>query len=159
MAAFPRIESVWAYPRPPIVVPDEREVIVIVRDITVASTTRAVRVLETSHPPTFYIPFVDVDVSLLRESSMRTHCEFKGIATYWDVVVDRCVSADAGWGYPEPNRGYEALRDTIAFYPGRVDQCTVDGENVSPQPGGFYGGWITSEIEGPFKGSPGTALW
>ncbi len=159
MTALPRTESVWAYPRPPIIVPDEREVVVEFRGITLARTTNAVRVLETSHPPTFYIPIADVDISCLQRSSMTTHCEFKGRAAYWNIVEDGSISTDAGWSYPDPNSGYEALQGTIAFYPGRVDQCTVGGEIVQPQPGGFYGGWITSEIEGPFKGSQGTAFW
>jgi len=141
------------------VVIDHREVVVAHRGITIARTSNAVRVLETSHPPTFYLPSEDVETAFLTASDGRTFCEFKGFASYWNVEVGGVVAARAAWSYPSPNPGYEALRETIAFYPGRVDACSVDGEIVEPQPGGFYGGWITSDIEGPFKGAPGTSVW
>jgi uncharacterized protein (DUF427 family) len=154
-----RIESVWSYPRPPIVVSDHREVVVVHRGVTVASTTRAVRVLETSHPPTFYVPMADVAASVLRPNRETSFCEFKGRASYWDVVIGDSTSPSAAWSYPQPHPGYEDLADRVAFYPGRLDVCTVGGEVAVPQDGGFYGGWITPEVVGPFKGSAGTAGW
>jgi uncharacterized protein (DUF427 family) len=140
-------------------VPDDRTVRIEHEGVVVALTTRALRVLETSHPPTFYIPMDDVAMDLLRPSASRSLCEFKGVAHYWDLVIDDAVSSDAAWWYPSPATGYTSLADAVAFYPGRVDVCTVDGEDVVPQAGGFYGGWITSEIEGPFKGGHGTSSW
>lgn len=152
-------ESVWDYPRPPIVVPDDREVVVEHAGVEIARSARPVRVLETSHPPTFYLPLADVADGVLRPSDRRTVCEFKGRAAYWDLVVGDEVRPDVAWWYPEPEPGYESLRGMVAFYPGRVDRCTVGGIDVMAQPGDFYGGWITPEIEGPFKGGPGTAGW
>ncbi len=154
----PATESVWDYPRPPKVEPDERRVIVKAADRTLADTTRAVRVLETSHPPVFYLPDTDVDFTLLVPSPHTTFCEYKGRAVYWDVQAGADRIAQAGWSYPDPSPGFEMIKDWIAFYPSRV-QCTVDGETVRPQEGGFYGGWITAEIVGPFKGAPGTSGW
>jgi uncharacterized protein (DUF427 family) len=152
-------ESVWDYPRPPRVEPTPRTVRVVFNGVTVAETTHALRVLETSHPPVYYIPPEDVHVEYLRPSRRRTFCEFKGEACYYDLDVDGRVAEDAGWYYADPARGYEALRGHVAFYPGRVDACFVDEEQVHPQAGDFYGGWITSEISGPFKGGPGTSGW
>ena len=127
-------------------------------DRVIAESTRSLRVLETSHPPVFYIPRSDIVVNLIRRSSHSSFCEFKGRASYLDVVVEDRVAADAGWEYPDPSAGFEALKDHVAFYPGRVDACFVDGERVTAQDGGFYGGWVTSEIGGPFKGA-GTRGW
>ena len=155
----PGQESVWAYPRPPRVEPDGRHVVVRFGDTIVADTRRAVRVLETSHPPVFYIPPEDERVDLLIANDQSSWCEFKGEARYYDLVVGDAESASAAWCYPEPAKGYEAIQHAIAFYPGRVDACTVDGERVRPQPGEFYGGWITGEIVGPFKGEAGTRGW
>jgi uncharacterized protein (DUF427 family) len=125
----------------------------------VADTRRALRVLETSHPPVYYIPPGDVRRDLLRPSSRRTICEFKGVASYHDLVIGERVIRDAAWSYAEPRPGYENLRDHLAFYPGKMDACHVDDERVAAQPGDFYGGWITSDVEGPFKGGPGTRGW
>ena len=152
-------ESVWEYPRPPRVEPSTRRVRVVFNGVTVAETTRALRVLETSHPPVYYIPPEDVRMDHVRPSRRRTFCEFKGEARYYDLEVGGRVVEDAAWYYPRPVRAYEALRDHLAFYPGRVDACYVDDEQVQPQAGDFYGGWITSDITGPFKGGPGTAGW
>ena len=152
-------ESVWDYPRPPRVEPSARRIRVVLGDVTVADTTRAFRVLETSHPPGYYIPPGDVLNEYLRPSRRRTFCEFKGQASYYDLVVDKRVVRDAAWYYPDPAPGYEVIRDHLAFYPGRVDACFVDEEQVVAQAGDFYGGWVTAEIEGPFKGGPGTAGW
>ena len=150
-------ESVWDYPRPPRVEPSTRRIRVVLGDVTVADTTRAFRVLETSHPPAYYVPPEDVNREYLRPSRRQTYCEFKGQASYYDLVVGEREVRDAAWYYPEPNERFAALRDHVAFYPGRVDACFVDEEQVVAQEGDFYGGWLTSDIEGPFKGGPGTA--
>ena len=152
-------ESVWDYPRPPRLETSGRRVRVEFADRVIAESNRTLRVLETSHPPVFYIPRSDIVVNLIRRSSHSSFCEFKGHASYIDVVVDGRVTADAGWEYPDPSRGFEALKDHVAFYPGRVDACFVDGERVEAQAGRFYGGWVTSEIVGPFKGAAGTRGW
>ena len=131
----------------------------VLGDVTVADTTRAFRVLETSHPPVYYIPLEDVRSEYLRPSRRRTYCEFKGQASYYDLVVAEREVRDAAWYYPDPNKRFAAIRDHVAFYPGRVDACFVDEEQVVAQTGDFYGGWVTSDIEGPFKGGPGTAGW
>jgi len=152
------VESVWDYPRPPRIEASRRRVRVEFAGEVIAETVRAVRVLETSHPPVYYIPPADVRRRFLRLSRRRTYCEFKGAAGYYDVVVGEREARDAAWYYPEPRPEYEALRDHIAFYPGRVD-AWVDDERVRAQAGDFYGGWVTAEIEGPFKGGPGTTGW
>ena len=152
-------ESVWDYPRPPGVEPSTRRIRVVLGDVTVADTTRALRVLETSHPPVYYIPPEDVRREYLRPSRRQTYCEFKGQASYYDLVVGEREVRDAAWYYPEPDSRFAAIRDHLAFYPGRVDACFVDEEQVVAQAGDFYGGWVTAEIEGPFKGGPGTAGW
>ncbi len=152
-------ESVWDYPRPPVVVPDDRLVEVSFAGRLLASSRRALRVLETSHPPVFYLPQADVATELLRPADGSTLCEWKGRAQYWDVEADGRFSVRAAWSYPEPLPGYRELRGHLAFYPGRVERCTVAGEVVRPQEGGFYGGWITEEITGPFKGPSSTAGW
>ena len=148
-------ESAWDYPRPPRVDPSSERVVVRLAGQVLADTKRSLRVLETSHPPVYYIPVTDIDMGCLHEGQGTSWCEFKGAAVYWDGE-----GADAiGWSYPEPSPGFEALRGHIAFYPARVERATVDGELVSPQEGGFYGGWITSRVTGPFKGAAGTRGW
>jgi uncharacterized protein (DUF427 family) len=153
------MESVWDYPRPPRLERSTRRVRVVLGDVTVADTTRAYRVLETSHPPVYYIPPEDVRSEYLRPGRRHTHCEFKGQASYYDLVVGEREVPDAAWYYPEPSSRFASIRDHVAFYPGRVDAAFVDDELVAAQPGDFYGGWITADIEGPFKGPPGTAGW
>lgn len=150
-------ESVWDYPRPPRVEADSRRVVVKSGGTVIADSTSAVRILETSHPPAFYIPTEDVDMSLLKLGSRHTFCEFKGTASYYDLIEPKRVH-QVGWFYPEPSQGYEEITDMISFYPSKVE-CYVADEQVVPQEGGFYGGWITSEIVGPFKGAPGTLGW
>ncbi len=154
------MEQVWDYPRPPAVLPCKRRVRIELVGEVLADSTRALRVLETSHPPTIYVPVADVREELLAESDARsTWCEFKGAARYLDAVVhDRRFEAVA-WTYPDPSLGYEALRDHVAFYPGRVDAAWLDEERVQAQEGDFYGGWITAELIGPFKGPRGTRGW
>ncbi len=154
----PGEESVWDYPRPPRLAPDTRLVEVRVGDVTVASTERAIRLQETASPPTFYLPPEDVHADFLIERAGTSYCEWKGAAQYWSVSVDDQVFEDAAWSYPRPLADFAALRDFVSFYPGRLE-CYVAGERVRPQPGGFYGGWVTSEIVGPIKGEPGTGSW
>ena len=154
------MEDVWQYPRPPAVVPCDRRVRVELGGMLLADSIDALRVLETSHPPTIYVPAADVRADLLAPSRAgTTWCEFKGSARYLDAVVnDRRVEA-VGWSYANPSRGYEALRDHVAFYPGRVDAAWIGDERIDAQEGDFYGGWITAALVGPFKGPPGTLGW
>jgi uncharacterized protein (DUF427 family) len=154
-APGPGQESVWDYPRPPRVEPDAREVVVVAgREL--ARTRAALRVLETASPPTFYLPADAIVPGALVPATGRSRCEWKGEARYWALA--EAPEAPVGWSYPDPFAAFAALRDHIAFYPGRV-ACYVDGERVRPQAGDFYGGWVTDEILGPFKGDPGTSGW
>lgn len=155
----PGQESVWDYPRPPRVEPTSRRLRVVFSGVTIAETTRAHRVLETSHPPAYYIPKEDIRMEYLRASNRRTFCEFKGAASYWSVQIDGRTAENAAWGYEVPSSGYEAIQGALAFYPARMDACFVDDEQVGAQQGDFYGGWITSDVVGPFKGPPGTWGW
>ena len=150
------MESVWDYPRPPRLEPCARRVLIVHGGVDIADSRRALRVLETSHPPTIYVPPGDFADGVLKPSrTRRTLCEWKGLATYFDVAGER----DAGWAYPNPVPAYAALRDHVAVYPSRMDACFLDDERVQAQPGDFYGGWITSDLEGPFKGARGTLGW
>ncbi len=155
----PGQESVWDYPRPPRVEPTAKRIRVIVGGVVIADTTNAKRVLETSHPPTYYIPPQDIRMEYLTPTRQQTFCEFKGGASYWTIKVGAAVCENAAWSYAAPQKGYEAIKDHLAFYASRVDECYVDEERVQPQEGDFYGGWITSDIVGPFKGAPGTWGW
>jgi uncharacterized protein (DUF427 family) len=125
----------------------------------IADTERAIRVCETSHPPVYSVPRADVAEGVLTQAPGSSWCEWKGAATYWDAVVGGRRVAEIGWSYEEPSPGFEQLRGAMAFYPGRVDRALVDGEPARPQPGRFYGGWITADVVGPFKGEPGTLGW
>jgi uncharacterized protein (DUF427 family) len=127
--------------------------------VVVAETTAALRVLETSHPPTYYLPMAAFLAGVLRPATGGSWCEWKGRAAYFDLVVDDSRAPSAAWTYPDPKQGFAALRDHVAVYPGAVDACFVDDERVQPQAGGFYGGWITGRVVGPFKGGPGTRGW
>ena len=153
------IESVWDYPRPPRVEASSRLVRVVFNGRVVAKTKESLRVLETSHPPTYYLPPASLRRRYLFPTDRTSFCEFKGVANYYSIEVGGRVSENAAWSYHSPNAAYEAIRDYLAFYPGRVDACYVDRERVQVQEGDFYGGWITSDIRGPFKGAPGTAGW
>ena len=155
----PGQESVWDYPRPPRLDRTDAVVEVVLGGEVVAHTTAAIRILETSHPPTWYLPLADVDSGCLRAADGASFCEWKGAASYLDVVVEGRVAAEAGWYYPEPAPAYAELVDHVAFYAGRLDEVTVDGVPVEAQPGGFYGGWITPEVVGPFKGGPDSMGW
>ncbi len=154
-----RPESVWDYPRPPRVEAGAEHVTVHLGGVVIADSRRALRVLETSHPPVYYLPPGDVAAGVLAAAPGRSFCEFKGVAVYWSAAAGDRHVAEAAWSYPEPVSGYQDLAGYIAFYPGRVDGCFVDGERVAAQAGDFYGGWITARIQGPFKGGPGTAGW
>jgi uncharacterized protein (DUF427 family) len=155
----PDQESVWDYPRPPALEPTDRRIRVVFHDTTIADTTDAVRVLETSHPPVYYLPPADVAMDYLEKTGRTTMCEFKGRAVYFSLTVgDRSVN-QAAWGYPNPVDRYEALTDHLAFYASKMDACYVDDETVRHQKGDFYGGWITDDVVGPFKGGPGTMGW
>jgi uncharacterized protein (DUF427 family) len=154
------MERVWDYPRPPAVVPCDRRVRVELAGEVLADSNRALRVLETSHPPTIYIPPEDVREEFLAQSEARsTWCEFKGRARYLDVVAGGRRFEAIAWSYADPSEGYEALRDHVAFYPGRVDGAWMGDERVQAQRSDFYGGWITSDLIGPFTGPRGTLAW
>jgi len=151
-------ESVWDYPRPPRIEQESREVIVRVGDVVLAQTHAACRVLETASPPTFYIPRADVKDEYLRPAGGSSRCEWKGTARYWTVSVPPVVLESVGWSYDDPHPEFESIRGWLSFYPARIE-CYVDGNRVTPQPGGFYGGWITPDVVGPFKGAPGSSGW
>jgi uncharacterized protein (DUF427 family) len=152
-------ESVWDYPRPPRLERTSQHIRVVFHGTTIADTHRALRVLETSHPPVYYLPPDDVRHEYLESAPGRSFCEWKGEARYHTVRVGDRVAERAGWSYPDPVEAYRELRDHLAFYAHLMDACYVDGERAEPQPGGFYGGWITSDVVGPFKGEPGSGGW
>jgi uncharacterized protein (DUF427 family) len=158
VAPGPGQESVWDYPRPPQLAATQREVVVTWNGMTVARTRRAVRLLETAHPPTYYLPWADVDRTLLQPAGGGSFCEWKGPARYWSLVHGAQRLDRVAWSYPQPLAGAEGVADCVAFYATDL-QCTVDGAAVTPQPGGFYGGWITPDLVGPFKGGPGSTGW
>ncbi len=155
----PGQESVWDYPRPPRIEPSVDRIRVEFAGREVARSDRALRVLETSHPPVFYVPLADIAADSLQLTPTNSFCEFKGRASYYTLRVGGEESIDAGWTYLDPSPGYQDLKGAVAFYPGRVDACYVGDEQVKPQSGDFYGGWITSTVVGPFKGEPGTLGW
>jgi uncharacterized protein (DUF427 family) len=156
----PGQESVWDYPRPPRVEAVPELVRIVFAGQTIVNTARALRILETSHPPTYYVPINDIVTGALRPSGSRpTWCEWKGVAVNFSVYADGEEARDAAWGYPNPTEGYEAIADHVAFYCAQMDECWVGDELATPQPGGFYGGWVTSRVVGPFKGGPGSHGW
>lgn len=155
----PGQESVWDYPRPPRVEASKRRVRVIFNGETIADSTNTYRVLETSHPPAYYIPLEDIRTDYLSQTQRRTFCEFKGAATYWIITVGDKSAHEAGWSYETPTRDFAAIQGYITFYASKVDACYVDDEKVQPQEGDYYGGWITSDVVGPFKGGSGTWGW
>lgn len=155
----PGQESVWTYPRPAIAEPSPHRIEIRHGGLVIADTRASVRTLETSHPPSYYIPPADILAGVLQPSRQTSFCEWKGTATYFDVVAGGRRFANIAWGYPDPSRAFAALRDHVAFYAAPFDECLVGGERVVPQPGGFYGGWITSHVAGPFKGVPGSRFW
>ncbi|MEP4147709.1 MAG: DUF427 domain-containing protein [Halioglobus sp.] len=153
----PGQESVWDYPRPPALVTSDALVQVFAGDLKIAESSRCLRVLETASPPTFYLPAKDIDWERLERIAGSSHCEWKGRATYWALASSPSAGA-IGWSYESPSAHFAAIDGHISFYPALVD-CRVNNEQVRPQPGGFYGGWVTKEIAGPFKGAPGTGHW
>jgi uncharacterized protein (DUF427 family) len=157
--AEPGQESVWDYPRPPRIEDSGRHILVIFNGVMIADTQRAKRVLETSHPPVYYIPPEDVRLEYMTATDRATFCEWKGQAAYYSIIVGERTAANAAWFYPRPTAEFASIKDYVAFYPSMMDACLVDGEPVQSQPGDFYGGWITRDIVGPFKGGAGTAGW
>jgi len=157
--SVPATESVWDYPRPPRLEPVAERIRVVVDGVTIAESTRAWRVLETSHPPVYYVPPSDVRMDLLRAGRGGSVCEWKGAAMYHSLVIGERRIEDVAWSYERPTPAFVPITSHLAFYPGRVDEAWVGDERVTAQAGGFYGGWITSWIRGPFKGEPGTLGW
>lgn len=163
--AGPGQESVWDYPRPPRLEPTSERVEVVLGGVVIADSRDCLRLLETSHPPTYYLPRAAFTDGALRPAPGSSVCEWKGRAAYLDVVGgpgpdgEPVVAPAAAWYYPDPTPGYREIADHLALYPGRMDECRVDGEVVRPQPGEFYGGWITDRVVGPFKGGPGSRFW
>ncbi len=155
----PGQESVWDYPRPPRLEPSAHHIQVRFNGHIIADTRRALRVLETSHPPVYYIPPTDIRMEYLTKARRTSYCEWKGQAGYYTITVGDQTAPDAAWFYPTPPPDFAALAGYVAFYPSRMEACLVDDVPVEAQPGDFYGGWITPEIVGPFKGSPGTMGW
>jgi uncharacterized protein (DUF427 family) len=155
----PGQESVWDYPRPPRLEPVAARLRVVLGGVTIAETTGGFRVLETSHPPNYFLPLADVAPGVLTRVPDTTFCEWKGHAHYYEVRGGDRVEDRAAWGYEHPDPAVAPLADTVAFYAGRMDACFVGDELVVPQPGAFYGGWITAGVVGPFKGEPGTGGW
>jgi uncharacterized protein (DUF427 family) len=159
IAAGPGQESVWDYPRPPRIEDSAKHLEVFFNNILIADSTDSKRVLETSSPPVYYIPREDIEMKYFVPSGKMTVCEWKGRASYYTISVHDKRAESAAWYYPDPAPGYEAIKDYIAFYPQMMDACYLDGEIVKAQAGRFYGGWITADIVGPFKGEPGTEGW
>jgi uncharacterized protein (DUF427 family) len=156
----PGQESVWDYPRPPRLEESKKHIKVIFNGVVIAETERAKRILETTHPPVYYIPPEDVKLEqYFSETPRTTFCEWKGAASYYTITVGDKTVTNAAWFYQHPTHPYEALANYVAFYPGKMDACFVDDEQVQAQQGDFYGGWITGEIVGPFKGGAGTFGW
>ena len=155
----PGQESVWDYPRPPALEAVAERLQVEFAGQLIADTTAGYRVLETSHPPVYYLPQADLDMTCLERADGASFCEFKGLANYWNLRLDGRVCERAAWSYPDPTPRFAPMADYLAFYASKVDVCRVGEEVVSAQAGDFYGGWITSRVVGPFKGEPGTMGW
>ena len=153
------MENVWDYPRPPALEPVARPVRIEFAGRTIAATATAFRVLETSHPPVYYLPRAAFACCTLEPARGGSFCEWKGAARYWSIRAGDRVAERAAWSYPDPASGFAAIRNHLAVYAGAMDRCFVGDEAVAPQPGGFYGGWITSDLQGPFKGGPGSMGW
>jgi uncharacterized protein (DUF427 family) len=155
----PGQESVWDYPRPPRLEQSTKHVQIEFNGIMIADTKRALRILETSHPPVYYLPPEDIKMEYLTSTTQSSYCEWKGTASYYIITVGTKSVANAAWYYKQPSKKYVELAGYVAFYPSKMDACFVDGERVQAQEGDFYGGWVTAEIIGPFKGGPGTWGW
>ena len=155
----PRQESVWDYPRPPRLEPVKKRLRVVFNGVTVADTTHGKRVFETSHPPVYYVPRDEIRMGYLRVAKGSSFCEWKGQARYFGIDVNGKYVERAAWSYPKPTAAFIGIRDHVAFYCHLMDVCFVGDEQAGPQPGSFYGGWVTGDIVGPFKGEAGTAGW
>ena len=155
----PGQESVWDYPRPPRLEKTDVHIQIFFNEIEIVDSKQTYRVLETSHPPVYYIPLSDIRTEFLKKAPGNSYCEWKGLANYYSVEANGKVAEKAAWYYPDPTADFMEIKNYVAFYPGFMDACLVNGEKVRPQPGGFYGGWITNNIVGPFKGEPGTMFW
>jgi uncharacterized protein (DUF427 family) len=152
-------ESVWDYPRPPALEKEHQSVRIFKNEIRIADSNKVYRVLETSHPPVYYISPEDIRMDLLKKTGRRSYCEWKGEAIYYDLHLNDQVIESVAWAYPNPTSRFAAIKDHLAFYAAKMDRCYLGDELIQPQPGGFYGGWISSKIKGPFKGAPGTYGW
>ncbi len=152
-------ESVWDYPRPPKLVDCSKRIRIEVGNITLVDSKNTIRCLETSHPPVYYIPQSDIKMDYLKTTDKNTYCEFKGQANYYDLIIGDKIVKEVAWEYANPAKGFEKIKNYLAFYATKVDACYVDDEKVKPQEGSFYGGWVTNDIVGPFKGSSGTTFW
>ncbi|AFY70432.1 protein of unknown function DUF427 [Thalassoporum mexicanum PCC 7367] len=155
----PGQESVWDYPRPPRCEDTDKHIQIIFNGETIVDTRNAKRILETSHPPTYYLPPADINMAYLEQTDQTSFCEWKGRSIYYSLEVNGKQAINVAWAYPNPTAGFAQLKDHIAFYAQPMDACLVDGQQIIPQPGGFYGGWITPDVVGPFKGEPGTMWW
>ena len=155
----PGQESVWDYPRPPKIERTDVHIIVRFNEQIIADTRKAIRILETSHPPVYYLPPDDIRMQYLKRTGGSSYCEWKGMAAYYSLDVGGKTAEKVAWYYPDPVTEYLLLKDHVAFYAAPMDSCTVNGEIVKPQPGGFYGGWVTKDVVGPFKGGPGSMWW
>ncbi len=153
------MEDVWAYPRPPRVELVAKPVRIVFAGQTIAATNAAFRVLETSHPPVYYLPPSAFADGVLEPAAGQSVCEWKGAARYWTIRAGDRLAEGAAWSYPNPRPAFAVIRDHVAVYAGPMDACFVGGEAVTPQPGGFYGGWVTTDLKGPFKGGPGSMGW
>ena len=155
----PGQESVWDYPRPARMEHTDKHIQIIFNNEIIADTKKAKRVLETSHPPHYYIPPEDIKMEYLTQTTQSSFCEWKGQAIYYTLKVGDKEAQNIGWYYTNPTEAFESMKDYVAFYAHAMDACYVDGEKVEPQPGNFYGGWITKDVVGPFKGIPGSWGW
>jgi uncharacterized protein (DUF427 family) len=155
----PGQESVWDYPRPPRTEPTSSHVVVMFGGVAIADTRDSMRLLETANPPVYYLSPLYIRLELMTLNAHHTHNEVLGVASYYDLTLDGQTVRNAAWVYTDPNPGYEAIRGRIAFYAGKIEEAFVDGERVTPQAGSFGGGWITSDVVGPFKGEPGSWSW
>ena len=153
------MEDVWTYPRPPALQPVTKRIRILFAGETIADTQQAWRVLETSHPPVYYLPPAAFAPGALQAAAGSSFCEWKGRAQYWNICASGRVAERSGWSYPDPTPDFVAIQDYVAVYAGPMDACFVGDEQATPQPGGFYGGWVTSDLKGPFKGVPGSAGW
>ena len=155
----PGQESVWDYPRPPRLESCDKHIQILFNGVTLADSQQTYRVLETSHPPVYYIPPEDIQMEYLSSTAKRSFCEWKGSASYYTITVGDKQAMNAAWYYPNPTPNFAPIQNYVAFYPSVMDECLVNGETVTSQPGDFYGGWITSDIVGPFKGISGSWGW